>query len=421
MGDLECERLFDLVYCFTCDVLPLTTTFLCTIDRTRTLEEVHKIAENAKLNLTDLAGQPQCLYFGHELNPASMRLLEVDDTILNCVEEGQRLVIRGNKTDHAVLCTDGKTYDLKVAETSNTLLLLEDCFTKDGLPEGENRIHQKLVTGVMHSYLEVRPLRPRLKKLQMLLQENPFAGNLYEDTPEHSGQRFTMAMLLDIVQASEKEILEELQALKACLIKDCWRVLDFDYESQAMTHILSLVQENSWSYDEVPVEETLATLESLEPRCIISHCLKCYGEEKQGPKGALCSLDTDKICQLFAEMLLRPADKFNLSEFLEVWQQSVPEGMVTTEQQLKGLALIDRSSSPAVTWYYPVSALPEDEKERFNMLFKTKEKWTLDEITPYIEGLATEKLSVGVLLQRNCRTSLNAGGVRMYNSKRPVK
>eukprot|EP00057_Strongylocentrotus_purpuratus_P034022 XP_793636.4 PREDICTED: sister chromatid cohesion protein DCC1-like [Strongylocentrotus purpuratus] len=188
------------------------------IDDERMLDEVHSIASHAKLELSDLAGHPQCIYFGEELNPASMRLLEVDSTILKCVVEGQRLIIRGDKTDHAVLCTDSKTYDLKVAETSNTLLVLKDCFTKDNLPSGENRLHQKRVTGVSHSYLELRPLRPRLKKLQMLLKENPFAGSIYEDTPEHSGKRYTMDMLLDIVQASEGEIRDELISIKACLI-----------------------------------------------------------------------------------------------------------------------------------------------------------------------------------------------------------
>lgn len=396
------------------------------IDDERSLEEVHYIATHAKLDLNDIAGQPQCLYFGEELNPASMRLLEVDNTILKNVLEGQRLVIRGDKTDHAVLCTDDKTYDLKVAETSNTLLVLKDCFTKDGMPEGDNEVHKKRVTGVMQSYLEVRPLRPRLKKLQGLMQENPFAGELYETTPEHSGKRYSTAMLLDIVQASEREILQELASMKACLINGCWRVLDFDYESQVMTHILSLVQENSWSYDEIPVEETLSTLENLEPRSLLEHCLKCYGEETKrtnddGSEEVMCSLDTDKVCRLFAEMLLRPADKFNLTEFLEVWQQSVPEGMVTTEDQLKGMALIDRSCSPPVVWHFPLSDLPEDDKERFNVLFKTKEKWTLNEITPYIGDLATGKLNIGAMLQKNCRMSLNSAGVRVYNTKRPVK
>lgn len=46
-------------------------------------------------------------------------------------------------------------------------------------------------------------------------------------------------------------------------------------------------------------------------------------------------LNEDKICRVTAEMLLQNAVKFNLAEFQEVWQQSVPEGMTTRLDQLK--------------------------------------------------------------------------------------
>ena len=41
--------------------------------------------------------------------------------------------------------------------------------------------------------------------------------------------------------------------------------------------------------------------------------------------GILCLVD-DKMSRLFAEVLLRPAGKFNLTEFLTIWEQSVPPG-----------------------------------------------------------------------------------------------
>ena len=46
-------------------------------------------------------------------------------------------------------------------------------------------------------------------------------------------------------------------------------------------------------------------------------------------------LSADKICRTTAQMLLQNAVKFNLAEFQEVWQQSVPEGMVTRLDQLQ--------------------------------------------------------------------------------------
>lgn len=46
-------------------------------------------------------------------------------------------------------------------------------------------------------------------------------------------------------------------------------------------------------------------------------------------------LSADKICRATAQMLLQNAVKFNLAEFQEVWQQSVPEGMVARLDQLQ--------------------------------------------------------------------------------------
>lgn len=47
------------------------------------------------------------------------------------------------------------------------------------------------------------------------------------------------------------------------------------------------------------------------------------------------SLHEDKVCRGLALMLLQNAVKFNLREFQEVWQQSVPEGMSARLDQLK--------------------------------------------------------------------------------------
>ena len=59
------------------------------------------------------------------------------------------------------------------------------------------------------------------------------------------------------------------------------------------------------------------------------------------------ALNEDKVCRGIALMLLQNAVKFNLREFQEVWQQSVPEGMSTRLEQLK----VSLHLSWAVFWY----------------------------------------------------------------------
>lgn len=42
-------------------------------------------------------------------------------------------MIRGDKNDYAVLCSKDKTYDMKIADTSNTLLFIPGCGTPEQL------------------------------------------------------------------------------------------------------------------------------------------------------------------------------------------------------------------------------------------------------------------------------------------------
>lgn len=49
------------------------------------------------------------------------------------------------------------------------------------------------------------------------------------------------------------------------------------------------------------------------------------------------------------------------------------------------MALMDKNSKPEVIWYFPETNLPEDINERIRILFQTREKWTLDEIRPYVQ------------------------------------
>lgn len=60
-------------------------------------------------------------------------------------------------------------------------------------------------------------------------------------------------------------------------------------------------------------------------------------------------------------------------------------GMSTSLDQLAGLAVASPTSRPPAIWILEEEELPEDLQERFNALFGTKEKWTYDEIAPYIK------------------------------------
>lgn len=56
------------------------------------------------------------------------------------------------------------------------------------------------------------------------------------------------------------------------------------------------------------------------------------------------------------------------------------------EEYLRGLAIIiyNKSIMQKEVIYFPEEILPKNINDRLREIFKVKEKWTLEEITPYI-------------------------------------
>merc|ERR1712083_537623 len=115
------------------------------------------------------------------------------------------------------------------------------------------------------------------------------------------------------------------------------------------------------------------------------------------------SVNNDKVCRFFGEFLLSPTSGFNLSEFLEMWRQAVPEGLQTNIQQLDGLALVNSSTKPQTI-------------TRLSELFGVRSRWTLEEMRPFVQELTTEKLNVNALLTKFARP-INEGGVKYFCAK----
>ncbi|XP_036119684.1 sister chromatid cohesion protein DCC1 [Molossus molossus] len=390
----------------------------------RTRDEVDATLQIAKLNPAELLPAVQCLGFRPGASAAAAGdfcLLELEPALCQQLEAGRSMVIRGDKDEQAVLCSKDKTYDLKIADTSNMLLLIPGCKTPDQLKMEEthcNIIHPEIF-GFSNNYWELRRCRPKLKKLKRLLMENTYEGPDSQKEKDSNCSKYTTEDLLDQIQASEEEIMAQLQVLNACEIEGFWRILEFDYEMKLLNHVTQLVDSESWSFTKVPLNVCLQELGPLEPEEMIEHCLKCYGRRYVEEGEVYFDLSADKICRATAQMLLQHAVKFNLAEFQEVWQQSVPEGMLTRLDQLKGLALMDRHSRPEIIFLLKVEDLPEDTQERFNSLFSLREKWTEEDIAPYIQDLCGEKQTIGALLTKYSRSSMQ-NGVKVYNSRRPI-
>lgn len=60
-------------------------------------------------------------------------------------------------------------------------------------------------------------------------------------------------------------------------------------------------------------------------------------------------------------------------------------GLSTNLSQLDGLILLDKSASATVISHFPTTELPLDVKSRFETLFGVQDRWTYDEIRPFLE------------------------------------
>ncbi|EDO31491.1 predicted protein [Nematostella vectensis] len=353
------------------------------------------------------------------------RLLELSPKLLETLEQGESLVIRGENQEEALLFSKDTTFEVKLADTSNTLLLTPSCQTPKDNENSSPFLISYQVSSCHSEYLEVRSGRPRLQKLRRLLEQAMYKGPEYEnkgdDMTDGIREKFTLDDLLNVVQGSEQEIKQKLDKLGALEINGHWRLLEKDYEERATMRILTYLEEMAWDYQRVPLDECCDGLKELQPSFVTEYCLRHYGKLCDGCMEEVhYHLLEDKICRFYAEYLLRPAGRFNYHEFMESWQQSVPDGMTTTLEHLQGIALTDMKSHPPVIWHFPASDLPEEPEIRFNKLFKTRNKWTFDEIQPYIRDLVGTGQPLNSLLLKYARSSKDDAGNKVYNSKKPV-
>ncbi|CAH0696335.1 unnamed protein product [Spodoptera exigua] len=416
----------------------------------RTPEEARKIIKTAKLHESELTEITQVLRFP---NPSEqndrLKLMLLDDNLLKEIEAGNDLMFKGDPDENVVLCTNTKTYDVKEAETSNSLLLvpellfaastgLDETIQNDSIEsdssfdksnaslnkstesdEGSKpprQIVHKDILNTFFTYYELKPCKPRLTKLRKILEPTKYQGLELEYAVDKS-KLLSYEALCYKIQASKAELNEELEKIQAVLLDGHYRLLEFEYEFRVLSYMLDLIDENSWPLDKISREVTIESLKELVPLPILEAMFRFYTNPSVEEDGVqFYQYKQNKVCKFLARVLLKSAGKFNLEEFLQAWKDSVPDGMVTDESLLSGIALVDKSSTPQVVWGFAETDLPEEINERFKILFQTKPKWTVDQISPYIECYATEKLNVNALLTKYARASTQ-DGVRVFSAK----
>lgn len=80
---------------------------------------------------------------------------------------------------------------------------------------------------------------------------------------------------------------------------------------------------------------------------------------------------------------------WDLAQFMDKWQLRVPTGVTVHSDMLRGLVLKRKKGIV----FFPEHELPTDPKKRFEALFAAQDKWTVQELEPfikYVQSIAAE-------------------------------
>jgi len=379
----------------------------------RSLGDVTDMISHAKLIESDLLPLSQVVSFTTSMMGEEMKLLEVTKDVAECLKTGDILTIRGDESENAVLCSSNKTFEIKEAETSNSLMMLDKVILPADIEKKNSdsgrRLGWSTVGGVFHKYVEIIEIRPKLRKIKEVLSQNLYN----EDTRRENKKGVSLSDLLETIQASEEELRQGLQHYECVSVSDTWFMLDQDYQMMVLSRILKFFDENSWKFDMVHKTETVVALSELVNEEIVSQVFDLYCDKIDSDD---FKLNREKVSRFYGDFLLAANSGYVLPEFLEMWQKVVPDGVETNIDQLSSLVLVDNEKSPPVIKRFSEEDLPPGIIDRLSILFNARERWTLAEISPFIEPLTTKKLNVNALLTKYARP-LNVNGVKYFCSK----
>ncbi|TMW55657.1 hypothetical protein Poli38472_010539 [Pythium oligandrum] len=359
------------------------------------------------------------------------RLLELNPDVEQALTTGDKVVIVGGSKERAVLCTSSKSFYLTKEDMSNLRLLTEHSKWEEG--SGADEIVMKGSAG-FHYVLQ--PRVPDITMLKTLLLEAPYKKPMGSSPSSSKRARlhklYTTDALMAKLQASKQELLDMLEQLCAFEDAGSWRVLDPDYQMSVFGDILHAIVQNDWDFQAgVPLQQLLAAVD--EPTAVVRQCCRVYGsitKDDNGEKRA--TFDCNKIAMFYAKQLfmdekenphhtlnLGASEDWQLDYFMEKWQMRVPEPVKVSVDMLKGIALLKtQRSKPTRLIYFLEDELPMDPKLRFDKLFEVQEKWTIDQLEPYISALVRPGVTQASLLVKFARSSRQANSNERLYSKR---
>ncbi|OQV20181.1 putative Sister chromatid cohesion protein DCC1 [Hypsibius exemplaris] len=368
------------------------------------VEELEPLLAASKINLPNLLPEVQCILFADDYASEDTMLMEVTEEMISQLENGATLSVRGTTEDSAVLCTESATFEVKLREVSNALLVSPDVKTAACLDSAAPRtVTEKHIQYTHGGFLELRPLVPRCARAKHLLEEAPFTGLEFEFETE-IGKKFTLEELLETVQSSRQELRQYLATtINTCEIDGKIRLLPHSYVHKLTERVLGWAAANSLPWESIPDYEASSALLELEPESVMRDFFWPKFSEKIGDTLRLLP---DAIARTYAAVYLSAGDKTRCDQFQDWWRKTVPSVLSVDfrEELLYGLAYKTEKETPAAYIYLAVEDLPTEPDKRFRRLFQERKKWPRDELVAYLSGTLTGSDTVEKLLTKFTKT-----------------
>jgi len=400
-------------------------------------------------------GQTAKLTYGPNFKMDELLMLELDEDILQeALDIG--VDIKGDTKGAAVLCTKTSTYQLKHVATSNTVLLVppaeadqdeaeasgtatqadenavfDDLNSQNQMPglltqharlEKADHGRRVVAIGRVGAQLEVVRVAPDLPALEALLQQHPYTQEEAMGLDEDAAVKlrgYSFEELFSRVQASIGELRTALETLGSVEVDGRWRLMEPKYLCTMLDMLLCAAVENDWSLEAVPAEEAAAFMKAdggFHPAAVRG-CLRMHAAPHATLPGAW-ALDEAKVCLRRAVALLSQQARWKVDEFLPLWKQDVPSSMTPALEMLRGEALVEQVGPERVLVPFPASALPRAPAARFAALFRQRPRWVMDDLAPYLDGVAEPGQTADeLLLKFTRRTQPTADATPVFSAR----
>jgi len=381
-------------------------------------------------------------YYEIEQEKVELELLELNGELERCIKEGMVIELRagdgpeGADQDDAVkLVTDDKSYSLNRVGYSNAMLIVDKYpttnFDQHRIDENQDPANKPepqpniiTIQSISNQYLEVKLENPSIKSF----------FNLVPFFPE----KILFENLAEKLKSSDKQLsnlIEQFSFLK--LIDDSGSVgnIKFEYisrktpqnEMEDLVGLVKFVQgkgwhENSFGFDldeflgyqmdisEGEVEEfgeQIRNIKDMEPE-VTEHYIRCFCEENKN-SSANFNLNMPKITSRILHLLMSQARTIKIDELLKVYNEDQsPLFNFPKKEHLSKEACINYLKSSCVLdhnylKFIPLEELSNEPKNRFDQLFKIKDRWRLEELNVFLEAILNEEILMNGLLNKFCR------------------